>query len=43
MNRSRAEGRFGLLEDTISNDYLSDFKELLHTLGSWREEITELL
>lgn len=27
------------LEDKISNDYLPEFKELLHTLGNWREEI----
>ncbi len=27
------------LEDTISNDSLPEFKELLHTLGKWREGI----
>ena len=27
------------LEDIISNDSLPEFKELLHTLGNWREEI----
>ncbi len=27
------------LEDKISNGSLPEFKELLHTLGNWREEI----
>ena len=27
------------LEDTISNDYLPEFKELLHTLDNLRQEI----
>jgi len=38
-NRSQAEERLRSLEDTISNDYLAEFKELLHTLGNWRQEI----
>ncbi len=38
-NKSRAEERLRSLEDTISNAYLPEFKELLHTLGNWREEI----
>ena len=38
-NRSRAKERLRSLEDTISNDYLPEFKELLHTLDNWREEI----
>jgi len=38
-DRSRAEERLGLLEDGIGNDSLPEFKELLHTLGNWREEI----
>jgi len=38
-NRSRAEERLRSLEDTISNDYLPEFKELLHTLDNWRQEI----
>ncbi len=38
-NRSRAEERLRSLEDTISNGYLPEFKELLHTLDNWREEI----
>ena len=28
-----------MLEGKISNDYLLEFKELLHTLGNWRKEI----
>ena len=38
-NRSQAEERLASLEKTISNDFLPEFKELLHTLGNWREEI----
>ncbi len=38
-NRSRAEERLELLEERIANDYLPEFKELLHTLNNWREEI----
>jgi len=38
-DRSRAEERLRSLEDTISNDYLPEFKELLHTLDNWRQEI----
>ncbi len=38
-DRSRAEERLGLLEERIANDSLPEFKELLHTLGNWREEI----
>ncbi len=40
-NRSRAEERLRSLEDTISNDYLPEFKELLHTLGNWRELVID--
>ena len=39
MNRSRAEERLELLEERLANDYLPEFKELLHTLDNWREEI----
>ena len=38
-NRSQAEERLKSLEKTISAGSLSDFKELLHTLYNWREEI----
>ena len=38
-NRNRAEERPELLEERIANDYLPEFKELLHTLDNWREEI----
>ena len=38
-NRSRAEESLGSLEETISNNSLPEFKELLHTLSNWREEI----
>jgi len=38
-NRSRAEERLELLEERIANDCLPEFKELLHTLDNWREEI----
>ena len=37
--RGRAEERLGLLEERIASDSLSEFKELLHTLSNWREEI----
>jgi len=39
IDRSRAEGRLSLLEERIANDSLPEFKELLHTLINWREEI----
>ena len=39
INRSRAEERLSLLEERIANDSLPEFKELLHTLGNWRQEI----
>ncbi len=38
-NRSKAEERLALLEKTIANDSLPEFKKLLHTLTNWREEI----
>jgi len=38
-DRSRAKETLGLLEERISNDSLAEFKELLHTLGNWREKI----
>ena len=38
-DRSRAEEGLELLEERIASDSLSEFKELLHTLGNWREEI----
>ncbi len=38
-NRSKAKERLGALEETISNDCLPEFKELLHTLDNWRQEI----
>ena len=38
-NMSRAEERLVSLEKTISNNSLPEFKELLHTLGNWRQEI----
>ena len=38
-NRCQAEGRLELLEERIANDSLAEFKELLHTLSNWREEI----
>ena len=37
--RSKAEERLILLEERIANDSLPEFKELLHTLTNWREEI----
>ena len=39
IDRSRAEERLSLLEERIANDSLPEFKELLHTLDNWREEI----
>jgi len=39
MDRMRAEEMLGLLEERIEGDSLPEFKELLHTLGNWREEI----
>ncbi len=38
-DRSRVEERLASLEKTISDDSLPEFKELLHTLGNWRQEI----
>ena len=38
-DRSRAEERLESLEKTISNDSLPEFKELLHTLDNWQQEI----
>jgi len=38
-NRSRAEEKLESLEQTIANSALPEFKELLHTLTNWREEI----
>ena len=38
-DRSRAEEALGLLEERIAKDSLPEFKELLHTLSNWREEI----
>ena len=38
-DRMRAEERLGLLEERIKGDSLPEFKELLHTLTNWREEI----
>jgi transposase len=38
-NRSQAEERLASLEETISNNCLAEFKELLHTVDNWREEI----
>ena len=39
IGRGRAEERLRSLEKTIFNDSLPEFKELLHTLTNWREEI----
>ena len=39
MSRSQAEERLKSLEKTMSDGSLSEFKELLHTLDNWREEI----
>jgi transposase len=38
-DRMRAEERLELLEERIANSSLPEFKELLHTLTNWREEI----
>jgi len=38
-NRSRAEEKLVSLEQTITSSVLPEFKELLHTLTNWREEI----
>ena len=38
-DRSQAEERLRLLEERIANGSLPEFRELLHTLGNWREEI----
>ena len=37
--RSRAEERLSLLGKRMASDYLPEFKEFLHTLTNWREEI----
>ena len=39
IDRSRAEERLSLLVERIEGDSLPEFKELLHTLTNWREEI----
>ena len=38
-DRSTAEEVLGLLEDQIVNSSLPEFKELLYTFTSWRDEI----
>jgi len=38
-SRDRAEEKLGLLEEGIATEHLSEFRELLHTLVNWREEI----
>jgi len=38
-DRREAEEMLGMLEEMIVNDSLPEFKELLHTLANWREEI----
>jgi len=38
-DRMRAEEMLGLLEEQIEGKSLPEFKELLHTLDNWREEI----
>lgn len=38
-DRGGAEENLGMLEEMIANDSLPEFKELLHTLANWREEI----
>jgi len=38
-DQSKAEEKLELLEEKIANDSLPEFKELLHTLGNWGEEI----
>ena len=38
-DRNRAGERLESLEEKIANDSLPEFKELLHTLGNWGEEI----
>ena len=38
-DRSRAEEKLKSLEQTIANSALPEFRELLHTLANWREEI----
>ena len=42
-DRVRAEERLGLLEERIVGDSLPEFKELLHTLDNWRQEILNYL
>ena len=39
IDRMRAEERLGLLEERIEGSSIPEFKELLHTLTNWREEI----
>jgi len=38
-DRSGAEQMLAMLEEMIANDSLPEFKELVHTLANWREEI----
>ena len=38
-NKSKAEEKLGSLEERIKDGSLPEFKELLHTLTNWREEI----
>ena len=38
-NRARAEERLRLLQEEIADSSLSEFKQLLHMLTNWREEI----
>jgi len=38
-DRMRAEEKLKSLEQTIANSALPEFRELLHTLANWREEI----
>ncbi len=39
IDRVRVEERLSLLEETIANGSIPEFKELLHTFTNWREEI----
>ncbi len=39
MDRNQAETRPRLLEDTIANGSIPEFKELLHTFTNLREDI----
>ncbi len=38
-DRDRAEERLRLLEERIASDSRPEFKDLLHTLTNWREEM----